>query len=97
MPFSEFGSWFGGVQAGYDYMLRSPLVVGVAAQHVGAKLPKKISTDYRSAAPRPCRTDIGQESLSETVLDMGTVRGLHRLRSGRLALVARDGWRRLDL
>ena len=72
--FSEFGSWFGGVQAGYDYMLSNWLVVGVAAEVSAPSFQNLngLSIGGTSAFVSPT---LGQESLSETVVDMGTVRG----------------------
>jgi high affinity Mn2+ porin len=70
--FSEFGSWFGGVQAGYDYMLPNRLVVGVAAD-VSAPSFQNLNGLSIGGSSTFVSPTLGQESLSETVLDMGTV------------------------
>ncbi len=72
--FSEFGSWSGGIQAGYDYRLPNRLVVGVAADMSAPSFQNLngISIGGTSTFVSPT---LGQESVSETVLDMGTVRG----------------------
>jgi high affinity Mn2+ porin len=72
--FTEFGSWFGGVQAGYNYMLPSRFVVGVQADVSAPSFQNfnGISIGGTSTFVSPT---LGQESYSETVLSMGTARG----------------------
>jgi high affinity Mn2+ porin len=72
--FTEFGSWFGGVQAGYDYMLPNRFVVGVAAD-VSAPSFQNLNGLSIGGTSTFVSPTLGQESLSETMLDMGTVRG----------------------
>lgn len=72
--FTEFGSWFGGVQAGYNYMLPNRLVIGVQAD-VSAPPFQNLSGLSIGGTSTFASPTLGQESLSETVLDMGTVRG----------------------
>jgi high affinity Mn2+ porin len=72
--FSEFGSWFGGVQAGYDYMLPNRVVVGVAAD-VSAPSFQNLNGLSIGGTSTFVSPTLGPESMSETVLDMGTVRG----------------------
>jgi high affinity Mn2+ porin len=72
--FSEFGSWFGGVQAGYNYMLPNRLVVGVAADMSAPSFQNLNGLSIGGTSTFVSPT-LGQESVSETVLDMGAVRG----------------------
>jgi high affinity Mn2+ porin len=72
--FSEFGSWFGGVQAGYNYMLANRLVVGVTADTSAPSFQNLNGLSIGGTSTFVSPT-LGRESLSETVLDMGTVRG----------------------
>jgi high affinity Mn2+ porin len=70
---SQTGSFFTGVQAGYDYMLPNRLVIGA---EVDASFPAwpnlaGISIGGTSTFASP----IGEESYSETMLAFGTVRG----------------------
>ena len=72
--FSNTGSWFGGLQAGYDYMLPNRVVIGAVADLSAPSLQSLngISIGGTSTFISPM---LGQESYSENVLDMGTVRG----------------------
>jgi high affinity Mn2+ porin len=66
-PFKGTGSYFVGLQAGYNYMLPSRFVVGFEAD---VSAPNMIAgTQTISSAP------IGQASYNDTVLDFGTARG----------------------
>ncbi len=71
--FTETGSWFGGFQAGYNYMLPNRLVIGVQADMSapGFQNLNRVSIGGTSTFVSPT---LGQESYTETVLDMGTVR-----------------------
>ena len=89
--FSEFGSWFGGVQAGYDYMLPNRLVVGVAAD-VSAPSFQNLNGLSIGGTSTFVAPTLGQESLSETVLDMGTVRGRIGYAPGDWLLYATGGF-----
>jgi high affinity Mn2+ porin len=71
--FAQTGSYFTGLQAGYDYMLPNRLVIGA---EVDASFPNwpnlaGISIGGTSTFASP----IGEESYSETMLAFGTVRG----------------------
>jgi high affinity Mn2+ porin len=73
--FTDTGSWFGGLQAGYDYMLPNRVVIGVMTdlsapswQSINGVSIGGISSDIVSPS-------LGNETLTETVMDMGTVRG----------------------
>ena len=90
-PFSEFGSWFGGVQAGYDYMLPNRVVVGVAAD-VSAPSFQNLNGLSIGGASTFISPTLGQESMSETVLDMGTVRGRIGYAPGDWLLYATGGF-----
>jgi high affinity Mn2+ porin len=72
--FAETGSFFAGVQAGYNYMLPNRLVVGVEADASFPSFPNLsgISIGGVSIVNSPT---FGQESYSETVLSSGTLRG----------------------
>jgi high affinity Mn2+ porin len=72
--FSETGSFFEGLQAGYNYMLPSRLVVSA---EVDASFPSFQNLDGISIGGTSTFTSpvLGPESYSETVLSSGTVRG----------------------
>jgi high affinity Mn2+ porin len=75
-PFDAFsgnGSYFGGIQIGYDTMLPNRFVLGVEADASFPSFPNLngISVGGTSAFVSP----FGPESLSETVVYSGTVRG----------------------
>jgi high affinity Mn2+ porin len=66
-PFKGTGSYFAGLQAGYNHRLPSGLVFGVEADVLA---PNTIRDTQTIASPA-----IGQASLAETVEMSGTVRG----------------------
>jgi hypothetical protein len=73
-PFNEAGSFFGGFQAGYNYMLPNRFVIGA---EVDASFPAwpnlaGISIGGTSTFSSPA---IGAESYSDTLLYFGAVRG----------------------
>jgi high affinity Mn2+ porin len=72
--FKESGSFFAGIQAGYNYMLLNRFVVGVEADASFPSFPNldRISIGGISIVNSPT---FGQESYSETVLSSGTLRG----------------------
>jgi high affinity Mn2+ porin len=75
-PFDGFtgdGSYFGGFQVGYDYMLPNRFVIGGVADASFPSFPNLsgISIGGTSLLASPA----GEESYSETVLSFGTVRG----------------------
>jgi high affinity Mn2+ porin len=72
--FTGTGSWFGGLQAGYDYMLPNRVVIGAVAD-LSAPSPQSINSVSIGGISTFISPRLGQESYSETVLDMGTVRG----------------------
>ena len=73
-PFAETGSFFEGVQAGYDYRLPNRFVLGAAVDASFPAFPDRagISIGGSSTFTSPV---IGAESYGETVLSFGTVRG----------------------
>ena len=73
-PFAETGSFFEGVQAGYDYRLPNRLVLGAAVDASFPAFPDRagISIGGSSTFTSPV---IAAESYGETVLSFGTVRG----------------------
>jgi high affinity Mn2+ porin len=72
--FNGSGSYFGGLQIGYDFMLANRVVLGVQldASFPGFRNRDGISIGGTSIFSTP---DIGLASYSETVLHSGTVRG----------------------
>ena len=72
--FKGVGSWFGGVQLGYDYMLANRFVIGIQADASFPSWPNLdgISIGGTSILLSPMN---GLESYSERVLDSGTLRG----------------------
>lgn len=73
-PFSEAGSYFAGVQAGYNRMLPNRVVIGAEADVSFPSFPDLagISTGGTSTFVTPT---LGPERYSETVLHAGTLRG----------------------
>jgi high affinity Mn2+ porin len=72
--FTGAGSWFGGAQVGYDYMLPNRVVIGGVADFSAPSWQSINSISIGGISTFNSPT-LGQESLSETVLNMGTVRG----------------------
>jgi high affinity Mn2+ porin len=72
--FSNTGSWFGGLQAGYDYMLPNRVVIGAVAD-LSAPSRQSLNGISIGGTSTFISPVLGQESYSENVLDMGTVRG----------------------
>jgi high affinity Mn2+ porin len=72
--FSETGSFFEGLQAGYDYMLPNRYVIGIEGDVSFPSFPNLsgISIGGTSTLSTPA---LGAESYSETVLTFGTLRG----------------------
>lgn len=72
--FAETGSFFAGLQGGYNYMLPNRLVVGGEVDATFPTFPdrNRISTGGISNLTSPT---LGAETYSETVLASGTVRG----------------------
>jgi high affinity Mn2+ porin len=87
--FAESGSFFAGVQAGYNYMLPDRFVVGVEAD---ASFPSfqnlaRISIGGSSTFSSP----FGPETYLETVLSSGTLRGRIGYAPGRWLFYATGG------
>jgi high affinity Mn2+ porin len=72
--FNETGSFFGGLQAGYDYMLPNRVVIGVEADASFPSFPNLAGISIGGTSTFTSPT-IGAGSYSETVLASGTVRG----------------------
>jgi high affinity Mn2+ porin len=72
--FNEAGSFFEGLQAGYNYMLPNRFVVGAETDASFPSFPNLngISVGGASTLVEPA---VGAESFSETMLAFGTVRG----------------------
>ncbi len=73
--FRESGSWFEGVQAGYNWMLRNRLVVGVEADGSFPTYPDPITGLTTGGISNFASSTFGTGSFSENVLASGTVRG----------------------
>jgi high affinity Mn2+ porin len=73
-PFNEAGSFFGGLQVGYDYMFPNRFVIGAEVDTSAPAWPNLagISIGGTSTFAAPL---IGAESYSETMLYFGSVRG----------------------
>jgi len=73
-PFDESGSYFAGVQAGYNRMLSNRVVLGVEGEVSFPSFPNLagISIGGASTFVTPA---LGAETYSETVLHSGTLRG----------------------
>jgi high affinity Mn2+ porin len=72
--FEGAGSWFGGAQVGYDYMLPNRVVIG-GVTDFSAPSWRSINSVSIGGISTFVSPMLGQESLRETVLNMGTVRG----------------------
>jgi high affinity Mn2+ porin len=72
--FANTGSWFAGLQVGYDYMLPNRVVAGAVAD-LSAPSKQNLNSISIGGISTFVSPILGQESYSETVLDMGTVRG----------------------
>ena len=92
-PFDLFkgtGSFFAGLQSGYDYMLPNRFVIGAEADASFPSIqnPDGISIGGISTFSSP----VGPESYSETVLSSGTVRGRIGYAPGNWLLYATGGF-----
>lgn len=72
--FDESGSFFAGVQAGYDFMLPNRFVIGTAVDASFPSWPNLAGVSIGDISA-PFASDKGPESYAETMLDFGTVRG----------------------
>jgi len=88
--FKGTGSFFAGLQAGYDYMLPNRFVIGAEADASFPSIqnPEGISIGGTSTFSSP----VGPESYSETVLSSGTVRGRIGYAPGNWLLYATGGF-----
>ena len=88
--FDETGSFFAGLQMGYNYVLPNRFIVGVEtdASFPSFLNPAGISIGGTSALFPP---SIGAEAFSETVLSSGTVRGRIGYAPGNWLLYATGG------
>ena len=73
--FRESGSWFEGVQAGYNWMLRNRLVLGVEADGSFPTFPDPVTGLTIGGISNFTSPTFGAGSFSENVLASGTVRG----------------------
>jgi high affinity Mn2+ porin len=87
--FKGTGSFFAGLQAGYDYMLPNRFVIGAEADGSFPSIqnPEGISIGGTSTFSSP----VGPESYSETVLSFGTLRGRIGYAPGNWLLYATGG------
>jgi high affinity Mn2+ porin len=72
--FSETGSFFAGLQAGYNYTLPNRLVVGAEVDASFPSFPNLAGISIGGTSNLTSAT-LGAETFSETVLASGTVRG----------------------
>jgi high affinity Mn2+ porin len=72
--FAEAGSFFAGLQAGYNYMLPNRIVIGVETDASFPAFPNLAGISIGGTSTFTSPT-IGAESYSETVVSSGTVRG----------------------
>jgi high affinity Mn2+ porin len=73
--FSEGGSWFEGLQAGYNYMLKNRVVLGIEADGSFPSFPDPITGMTTGGASNFSSPSFGAGTFSENVLASGTVRG----------------------
>jgi high affinity Mn2+ porin len=73
--FKESGSWFEGVQAGYNWMLRNRVVLGVEADGSFPTYPDAITGLTTGGISNLASPTFGSGSFGENVLASGTVRG----------------------
>jgi len=73
--FKESGSWFEGVQAGYNWMLRNRLVLGIEADGSFPTYPDPVSGLTTGGISNFTSPTFGAGSFSENVLSSGTLRG----------------------
>jgi len=73
--FKESGSWFEGVQGGYNLMLRNRVVVGIEADGSFPTFPDPVTGLTIGGVSNFNSPTFGAGSFSETVLASGTLRG----------------------
>ena len=72
--FSKSGSFFGGLQAGYNYMLPNRVVIGAEVDATFPSFPDLSGISIGGASNLTSPT-LGAQTFSETVLASGTARG----------------------
>src|SRR3984957_9547310 len=73
--FKESGSWFEGVQGGYNLMLRNRVVLGIEADGSFPTFPDPVSGMTIGGISNFTSPTFGTGTFSENVLASGTVRG----------------------
>jgi len=73
--FKESGSWFEGVQSGYNLMLRNRMVLGIEADGSFPTFPDPVSGLTTGGISNFTSPSFGAGTFSENVLASGTVRG----------------------
>jgi high affinity Mn2+ porin len=73
--FKESGSWFEGVQSGYNYMFRNRVVLGIEADGTFPTFPDPVSGLTTGGISNFTSPTFGAGTFSENVLASGTVRG----------------------
>ncbi len=89
--FTEAGSFFAGLQGGYDYMLPNRVVVGGEVDASFPAWPNSAGTSIGGTSTFVSPT-VGAESYSETMLSFGTVRGRIGYAPGNWLLYATGGF-----
>jgi high affinity Mn2+ porin len=89
--FDEAGSWFAGVQAGYDYMLPNRVVLGAVVDASFPAFPNVAGISIGGvSAPFPSAN--GPETYTDTMLSFGTVRGRVGYAPGNWLIYATGGF-----
>jgi high affinity Mn2+ porin len=78
--FDEAGSWFVGVQGGYNYMLPNRMVLGAEVDETAPSF--QALNGVSIGGTTTFNSQFGPETYSETVLASGTVARSHRLCAG---------------
>ena len=73
--FKESGSWFEGLQAGYNLMLKNRVVLGIEADGSFPPFPDPVTGTTIGGVSNFSSPSFGAGSFSENVLASGTVRG----------------------
>jgi high affinity Mn2+ porin len=73
--FKESGSWFEGVQGGYNYMLRNRVLIGIETDGSFPTFPDAVSGLTTGGISNFTSPSFGAGTFSENVLASGTVRG----------------------
>jgi len=88
--FNEAGSFFDGLQAGYNYMLASRILIGAEADVSTPAFPNPVS-GLSVGGTSVVSSPLGAESYSENVLSSGTVRARIGYASGNWLFYATGG------